>query len=182
MHLKSVGENGEISGYASVFDVVDCHGDVVVKGAFRNALENFKKRRKIPKLLWQHDIAFPIGVVDDVFEDNYGLFIKSRLLLDVPKAVEIYSLLKNKAINGLSIGYKIKDSYFNDNVQYLTDIELLEVSIVTFPACELAVIENVKSEMGNVDASSYFIVSQLKSISQKLKKYHERKNDEQRNK
>jgi HK97 family phage prohead protease len=177
VQLKSIGENGEISGYASVFDVVDCHRDTVVKGAFKSTLENFRKRKKIPKLLWQHDASFPIGLIEDIYEDDYGLFLKSRLLLEVPKAVEIYALLKNKAINGFSIGYRIKDSYFSDNVQYLTDIELLEVSIVTFPACELAVVENVKSEIGNEDATTRCIISQIKSISHKLKNYNERKNN-----
>jgi HK97 family phage prohead protease len=176
IHLKSVGEGGEISGYASVFDVVDCHGDVVTKGAFRHTLENFRRRGSVPKLLWQHDANFPIGLIEDIHEDDYGLFIRSRLLLEVPKAAEIYALLKNEAINGFSIGYRINDSYFSDNVQYLTAIELLEVSIVTFPACELAVVENVKSEMGDDDVLSQVVASQLKSISQKLKNYNERKN------
>ncbi|MDR0968297.1 MAG: HK97 family phage prohead protease [Holosporaceae bacterium] len=143
--LKSLDENGEISGYASVFDVVDGYGDVVARGAFKNAVADSIAGKK-PKLLWQHDVNSPIGVIEEIREDDRGLFIKGRLLLEIPKAKEVYSLLKNKAIDGFSIGYKIKGNHFRGGRQYLTDIDLLEISIVTFPACEEATVEKVKSK------------------------------------
>jgi HK97 family phage major capsid protein len=142
--IKSQADCGVISGYASIFNEVDGYNDVVLKGAFAKSVNDFKSGKK-PKLLWQHDTNIPIGVIEDLYEDNYGLFIKSRLLLEIPKAQEIYALLKGKAIDGFSIGYKIQDGYYNGNIQYLTDVELLEVSIVTFPACEKAQVEKVKS-------------------------------------
>ncbi|MDR1561238.1 MAG: HK97 family phage prohead protease [Holosporaceae bacterium] len=144
LHFKSMNDDGEISGYASVFDIVDGYHDIVVKGSFSRATTVFANGKK-PKLLWQHDINFPIGVVDVMREDDYGLFIKCRLLLELPKAKEVYYLLKNKAIDGFSIGYRIKDSYFSDNKRYLTDIDLLEISIVTFPACPSATVEDIKA-------------------------------------
>ncbi|MDR1982792.1 MAG: HK97 family phage prohead protease [Holosporaceae bacterium] len=161
LHLKSISEDGEISGYASVFNVVDGYGDIVMKGAFTNAVEIFAAGGKKPKLLWQHDVNYPIGVINEIFEDNYGLFVKARLLLEIPKAQEVYFLLKNKAIDGFSIGYKVKNNYFKNNKQYLTDINLLEVSIVTFPACESATVEDVKY-CDN-------ILGKIKAISQKIK-------------
>ncbi|MDR2157727.1 MAG: phage major capsid protein [Holosporaceae bacterium] len=145
INFKSIAENGEISGYASVFNVVDGYGDVVLNGAFKHTVASFAKGKK-PKLLWQHDARSPIGIIEEIFEDNYGLFIKGRLLLEIPKAKEAYSLLKNKAIDGFSIGYKIRNNYFKNNKQYLTDVDLLEISIVTFPVCEAATVEDVKSE------------------------------------
>jgi HK97 family phage prohead protease len=143
--IKSLTDQGEISGYASVFNIVDGYGDIVVKGSFKNTIKNFNLGKK-PKLLWQHDKSIPIGVIDELREDNYGLFIKSHLLLEIPKAREIYSLLKNKVIDGFSIGYKVKDSFFESGIQYLTDIDLMEISIVTFPACEGALVGDVKSQ------------------------------------
>jgi HK97 family phage prohead protease len=160
LYVKSMNDDGKISGYASVFGVVDGYDDVVVKGAFRTSIINFKAGQK-PKLLWQHDVNFPIGMIEDIREDSYGLFIKCNLLLEIPKAKEIYYLLKNKAIDGFSIGYRIRDSYFNNNKQYLTDIDLLEVSIVTFPACQSAVVEDVKSYNN--------ILQRIKQISNKIK-------------
>jgi HK97 family phage prohead protease len=150
LHLKSTDESGEISGYASVFGVTDGHGDVVVKGAFKNTIADFYAGKK-PKLLWQHDVRSPIGLIEEIFEDNHGLFVRGRLLLEIPKAREVYFLLKNQAIDGFSIGYKIKNNYFKDGKQYLTDIELPEISIVTFPACEEAVVNDVKSANDVID-------------------------------
>jgi HK97 family phage prohead protease len=144
LQLKSLEENGEISGYASVFRIVDGYGDSVEKDAFANSVRKFKEGKK-PKLLWQHDGNFPIGVITDIHEDDYGLFVKARLLFEIPKAKEVYTLLKNKALDGFSIGYRVKDGYFDGSVHHLTDIELLEVSVVTFPACEKAVVHNIKA-------------------------------------
>ncbi len=157
---KITEKSGEISGYASVFDVIDGHGDVILKGAFKKAVELFKKRIKKPKFLWQHDVAFPIGIIDEMFEDDYGLFVKGHLLLDIPKAREACSLVKNEAINGFSIGYNVRDGYEKNGIKYLTDINLLEISVVTFPACEQAIIS---------DAKNSDIIRNLKSISDKIK-------------
>ena len=157
---------GEISGYAGVFNVVDGHGDVIVKGAFKNSINLFRESKKRPKFLWQHDAAVPIGVIDDLFEDDYGLFIRGHLLTDIPKAKEAYALVKNNAINGFSIGYRIKNKYKKGGIQYLTDIDLLEISIVTFPACEQAIIRNQKSND---------LVYELKTISDKIKKFNQRR-------
>jgi HK97 family phage prohead protease len=161
LHVKSMNESGEISGYASVFGVTDGHGDVVVKGAFKNAIADFCTGKK-PKLLWQHDVRSPIGLIEEIFEDDYGLFVKGRLLLEIPRAKEVYFLLKNQAIDGFSIGYKIKNNYFKDGKQYLTNIELPEISIVTFPACEEAVVNDVKSAND--------IVNKIYTITQKIRR------------
>ena len=160
LHLKSIDENGEISGYASVFNVEDGYGDIIIRGAFKNTVSDFILGKK-PKLLWQHDINFPIGVIKEIREDNYGLFIKGQLLLEVPKAKEVYLLLKNRAVDGFSIGYRIKNNYFKNNKQYLTNVELLEISVVTFPACKEAVVGDVKSNDG--------ILQKIRAISQKIK-------------
>lgn len=164
IHLKTINDKGEISGYASVFNIVDGYNDAVLRGAFANSIKEFKSGKK-PKLLWQHDTNLPIGVIEEIYEDDYGLFIKSQLILEIPKAKEIYLLLKSKAIDGFSIGYKIKDSYFNKHIQYLTDIDLLEVSIVTFPACKEAVVEEVKSCVNNDN----LYIDLIKSTSSKIK-------------
>lgn len=144
MSRFSAHKDGIISGYASVFNVTDAYNDVVQKGAFADAVDQFNKGKK-PKLLWQHDVHYPIGIIEEMREDDYGLFIKAKLLLDLPQVRDIYCLLKNNAINGFSIGYRIDKKLDQDGKQILSKINLLEVSVVTFPACESAVISNVKN-------------------------------------
>jgi len=141
--MKSVNNDGEIEGYASVFDELDSCGDIVIKGAFEKTIGELRNG-KYPKLLWQHDITCPIGTITELREDDYGLFVKAKLLLEIPKAQEVYSLLKNGIIDGLSIGYRVDNQYCKGGYNYLTDIELAEISIVTFPACPSATIDHVK--------------------------------------
>lgn len=143
--IKSCDQNGEIFGYASVFNVTDGYNDVTVKGAFQKAVHNFNTGIR-PKLLWQHDINSPIGIIEELYEDDHGLFVKCQLLLEIEKAKEIYTLLRKRAIDGFSIGYKLNDSYYENGKRFLTDIDLLEISIVTFPACREAVVETIKSK------------------------------------
>lgn len=177
IEIKSLEENGDISGYASVFNVRDGYNDVTLRGAFAKAVSNFNKGIR-PKLLWQHDATVPIGVIEEMYEDDHGLFIKCKLLLEISKAKEVYALLKNGAIDGFSIGYKINDSYFCNGLRYLTDINLVEISVVTFPACKEAVVKDVKSEeqLALVPAST--CVNLIKTMSNTIKKLTKGKNNE----
>ena len=133
---------GYISGYASTFGNVDSVGDKVAKGAFAISIAT-----KMPKMLWQHDRWQPIGSWTDAKEDDYGLWVQGRILKTVPQGLTAFNLLKEEAISGLSIGYRVQDyEYDNDTGIYtLKQVNLLEVSVVTFPANELAEVANVKS-------------------------------------
>ena len=133
---------GYISGYASTFGNVDSVSDKVAKGAFAISIAT-----KMPKMLWQHDRWQPIGSWTDAKEDDYGLWMQGRILKTVPQGLTAFNLLKEEAISGLSIGYRVQDyEYDNDTGIYtLKQVNLLEVSIVTFPANELAEVANVKS-------------------------------------
>ena len=119
-----------ISGYASLFGKTDQGGDVVASGAYGKSLG---KRAKI-KMLWQHDPSQPIGVWDEVREDAKGLWVKGRLLPDVARAREAAALLSAGAIDGLSIGYRtVKSTKDAGGIRHLTELDLWEVSLVTFP-------------------------------------------------
>lgn len=98
--VKAIDESREFSGYASVFGVVDSYTDVVIKGAFTRTLA---ERR--PALLWQHDPTVPIGVWEEMREDETGLFVRGRLA-DTVAGRDAYELLKLGALSGLSIGYR----------------------------------------------------------------------------
>ena len=123
-----------ISGYASLFGARDQGNDVVQKGAYTASLARLKKAGRAVKMLWQHDPAQPIGVWDEVREDATGLWVKGRVLTAVDKGREAAALLEAGAIDGLSIGYRtIKSTKGADGARLLTELELWEVSLVTFP-------------------------------------------------
>lgn len=126
-------------GYGSVFGNEDQAGDVVVKGAFADSLQE-----KMPKLLWQHDWWEPIGCYVEAREDDHGLYVKGQLATK-GRAEEAYELLKMGAIEGLSIGFRVRDFEIIDDVRYIKEADLLEVSLVTFAANELARIDAVKA-------------------------------------
>lgn len=136
-------EDGTFEGYASVFDVVDRGMDVVAKGAFRKTLGS---GRKI-KMLWQHDSGKVIGVWDEMREDERGLYVKGRLLKDVTLGREAMALMRAGAIDSMSIGYRTIEavSEAGGRVRKLMEVDLFEVSLVTFPMNESAQITDVKS-------------------------------------
>ena len=148
LEVKAIGENGTFEGYAAVFGNVDAWGDVITPGAFKKTLATHKKSKTKPVMLWQHDSRQPIGVWDEMKEDDTGLLAKGNLLVhDVEKSREAYALLKAGAISGLSIGYFARD-YSRDQktgIRTLKEVELLEASLVTFPANEKAQVTAVKS-------------------------------------
>ena len=145
-NLKYQNDEGFISGYASVFGIKDHHGEIVERGAFKRSLENWTEKGQFPKLLWQHDTREPIGIWKSVVEDHYGLRVEGQLLLDVQRAREVHTLLKSRAIDGLSIGYTIQESHKDQKgVRLLTNLNLLEISLVTFGANPDAQVTVVKS-------------------------------------
>lgn len=130
----SVTDGTLIEGYASFFGKCDQGGDVVEAGAYAVSLADLAQKGRSVKMLWQHDPTQPIGIWDEVREDSKGLYVKGRLLLDVAKGREAAALIEAGAIDGLSIGYRTKKSHKNGKGQrLLAELELWEVSLVTFP-------------------------------------------------
>ncbi|MGI4881339.1 MAG: HK97 family phage prohead protease [Janthinobacterium lividum] len=122
-----------LTGYASVFGVADSGGDVVRAGAFARAVGG-----TVP-LLWQHAADTPIGVVDRIAEDARGLRIIASIA-DTAQGRDAVALLRGKALTGLSFGYRVRASRPDRarGVRELTDLDLIEVSLVTFPMQPLA--------------------------------------------
>ena len=144
-------EDAVIAGYASVYGIADQGGDIVQKGAYGRALERlFAKGRSI-KMLWQHDPTKPIGVWEAVEEDGTGLHVRGRILTEVQAGREALALLKAGAIDGLSIGYRTIRAEKTAAGRLLHEIELWEVSLVTFPMLPEARAQ-AKSEETDEDA------------------------------
>lgn len=135
-------QDGIFEGYASVFGVVDQGMDVVERGAFAKSLG----RRKV-KMLWQHEMDKPIGVWEDIYEDERGLFVRGRILKEVEKGREAMALLKAGAIDSMSIGYRTIEAApeGDGRVRKLLEVDLFEISLVTFPMLPDAKVTNVKS-------------------------------------
>ena len=117
------------AGYAAVFDRVDRGGDVVRPGAFARAVA--AGPAGVP-LLWQHDPTKPIGRIEHLAEDARGLRVIGRLSTRSAVAREAAALLRDHAVEGLSFGYRVRGSVERTNRE-LTDLDLVEVSLVTFP-------------------------------------------------
>lgn len=146
LDVKNLAEDGTFEGYGSIFGNVDCYRESVVKGAFSKSLKKHEQDNNPVLMLWQHSWEDPIGVWKELKEDDRGLYGVGEINLDVQKGREAYSLMKQRALTGLSIGYKEVKYTDNAEVRLLEEIDLYEISPVTFPANEEARISTVKSE------------------------------------
>lgn len=150
LSIKSVTDTGEFEGYGSVFGVKDSYSDIVMAGAFAKTLADWKAKGGMPAMLWQHDQREPIGIYTDIKEDDIGLYVKGRLLIeDDPLAKRAHAHMKAGSLSGLSIGYWLNDYDYDSGKDafLLREIDLLEISLVTFPANDAARISNVKSAL-----------------------------------
>ena len=146
--IKGLEDDGTFEGYGSVFGTVDSYKEVVAAGAFKASLKGHAKAGTLPAMLWQHRPAEPIGVYTAMREDAKGLWVEGKFVLESAKGQEAHALLKAGAINGLSIGFVPKKSEFDEDegIRTLTEIDLWEVSLVTFPANGDALVAGVKAE------------------------------------
>ncbi len=121
----------EFEGYASLFSVPDGAGDVVAPGAFARSLRTRPPAQV--RMLYQHFAHEPIGVWEIIREDARGLYVKGRLNDRVVRAQEVGALIAQGALNGLSIGFRTLRARRDGAARLLLDVELWEISIVTFP-------------------------------------------------
>lgn len=168
LHAKSLNdETGEISGYASMFNEQDSCRDIVLPGAFKQSLQDRPASRV--KMLRGHDTNDPIGTWSEIVEDSQGLKVKGKLLLTTIKGKETYELVKIRAMDGLSIGFRtLKDRIDRGKgVRFLEALDLAEISIVTFPMLASATIQTVKT--GDPDAARA-LVTAIQNLTERLKR------------
>ncbi len=145
---------GTFTGYASLFGVTDLAGDVVLPGAFRGSLA--ARGAGGVKLLYQHDPAEPLGRWLDIAEDAKGLRVTGLLHPEVAKAREVLSLMKAGILDGLSIGFRTVKARTDakSGVRRVAEVDLWEISIVTFPMLPGARVTSVESEGKGVDLAA----------------------------
>jgi HK97 family phage prohead protease len=140
-----------LEGHASLWDIPDQGGDVVERGACAASLRRLRAEGRAVRMLWQHDAAQPIGVWDEVEEDARGLRVKGRLLLSVGRGREAWALVRAGALDGLSIGYRtLRASKDARGGRRLHEIDLWEVSLVTFPMLRAARLGAKRATLGEM--------------------------------
>lgn len=144
-------DQGIFKGYASTHDV-DRGDDIVVKGAFGQL--NPKKVR----MLWQHNSSEPIGRWDVMREDAKGLYVEGKLILKTRRGREAYELMKEGALNEMSIGYKAleheRGNVGGKTVRRLKKLDLFEVSLVSMAMNPHALVDDVKSVGGRFGSAA----------------------------
>ena len=147
-----VNDAGAFEGYGAVFGNVDSHGEIVAKGAFKRSLAEHRRNGGLPEMLFNHDASRAVGTYTDMHEDDHGLVVKGQLWVDGdhpdPDALKVHRQMKStNGRMGLSIGYMLKGSKMRPSGEReLTEIDLREVSAVTFPSNGLARVTAVKAD------------------------------------
>ncbi|MXP43694.1 HK97 family phage prohead protease [Allopontixanthobacter sediminis] len=160
--IKSIADSGAIEGIISAFGGVDTYGDTIQPGAYTKSIASIAQSgRKMP-VLYQHDASRPIGVWTELVERPQGLFGKADLAMDVELAREAHALAKIGALTGISIGFDVAPggSKQDGNLRLLTEINLWEASLVTFPADPQARVTSIKELPRDVDQVREFLRQQ----------------------
>ncbi len=143
--LNDISEEGIFSGYASLFGETDLGRDRVIKGAFARSIA--ARKASGIRMLFQHNPDKPIGVWEELREDEKGLFVRGRIIRDVANGAEVLSLMRSGAIDGLSIGFKTRRSRTDkkSGIREIFEADLWEISVVTFPMLPEARVSQVKN-------------------------------------
>ena len=144
--IGAISDDGIIEGYAAVFDVEDKSGDIFAPGAFRQSLAD--KGPAGIKLLYQHNPSEPIGRWLDLHEDGKGLFARGELIPNVSRSQDVLTLIRAGILDGLSIGFNAVKARTDraTGIRTIFEIDLWEISIVTFPMHPQARLNAQKSD------------------------------------
>lgn len=147
LDAKMLNEDGEFEGYASTFGNVDQGDDIMVAGCYADSLARRPADRV--KMLYQHRTDVIIGKWIELREDAKGLYAKGKLFLNIQNGREVYEIMKEGQLDGLSIGFRtLVDEYDRTlGVRRVVKCDLREVSLVTFPMNEMATVQLVKNEL-----------------------------------
>jgi len=151
--VKALEEKGSFSAYGNTFNFKDHAGDVTVPGAFANCIKAYEEAGRMPRLLAQHGhTSMPIGIITMMKEDEHGLYFEGKFA-PTPAGQEAYELVKMGAIDQFSIGYKTIDSDYDhkSDTTYLKELDVKEISLVTFACNEESLVQSIKSAIEKGD-------------------------------
>ena len=146
--VTDISENGEFEGYISTYYDVDSYGTYFLPGAWDRSIERFNAGEVIP-VLWSHDRTKPIGKCTELRSDDKGLWAHGKLTMEDPQAKTAYAHMKDESVLGLSVGFELDYDALEYNQELdaygIADADLMEYSVVVFPANPNAKITQVKS-------------------------------------
>lgn len=153
--------DGFIKGIAST-SMTDAYGHKVLTGAFDESIKNKGLNGPVGvKLLAFHDWSKPAGVIKQLTTGNDGkLRIEAQLSLGASYVRDLYEVTKDIGGLNFSVGFRLQEFEFVDEEEDKNDNawlvikkgDLMEVSVVPFPACEEAQMTFVKNEPPNTVA------------------------------
>lgn len=159
--IKDVTPSGAFIGLGSVYGNIDEGMDIVAPGAFTETLADIAAKQRSVKMLWQHKWAEPIGTYPQIKDTAAGLECHGQIVTKTQRGAEAHELMKAGAIDGLSIGgYTRSDSFDNKTgIRTITQFDLMEVSVVTFPMNGSARIAAVKTieEIGDLNGAELYL-------------------------
>ena len=167
---KADGESGVLDGYGSHFWVVDSYGEATAPGAFATSIKTRGPKAEKPRIVLRYEHEHTIGVYTALDEDETGLKVEGKISNDGMYGSAVRAHLKDGVPYGMSIGYRrvkqrpataddplIFDSapqYIIElakqdigNILILTEVKLLENSVVTFPAVDSALVTSYRSDL-----------------------------------
>lgn len=167
--VSAVDAEGGFSGYASLFNVADLGGDIVMPGAFAQSLK--ERGPSGVKLLYQHDPSEPIGVWLSIIEDARGLKVSGQLMLELGRAREVHALMRAGVLDGLSIGFRTLSGRRDDRsgVRRLFRLDLWEISLVTFPMQEGARLDGVIRQTRGLHSNAV-LAGYLQKLTQTIRR------------
>jgi uncharacterized protein len=144
LNIKGVDDSGHFTGYAAVFGNVDAFDDSILPGAMKEFDDNGEGQVRV--LNAHNDASWPLGTAT-LAQDATGIAFDGRLLMEDPDGARMLLHLRKKTITGVSIGYTVlpDGAEFRDGVRLLKALKIWEISLVIFPANELARVTSVKS-------------------------------------
>ncbi len=163
---------GFIEGYATRFGEYDLNRDRVLRGAFLKSLIPAKPGRV--KMLYQHRVEKPIGRWIGIKEDAQGLFVRGEIFLNTDLGRNVWSLISGGALDGLSIGFRTKKARRSKKGRDLLELDLWEISIVTFPMAPGARINSWQTADGlpvslmNKQRQAQSLAREVANLRQKL--------------
>ncbi len=167
--IKSMADDGTFEGYGSVFGVKDLGDDIIMPGAFAKSLSEHKAAHTKPKMLWSHShTTMPPGVWTEMREDEHGLFLKGKLI-DTSTGRDLRVAMKEKAVDGLSIGFDLRkgEIEYDGPVRKIKSLNLWEISPVIFPMNPDARVSAVKAAFSQADLLAALNAAEhLKSLLQ----------------
>lgn len=168
--LAGVAADGTFDGYASLFGKVDLGRDVVEAGAFAASLA--RRGAAGVRMLYQHDPAVPIGTWAEIREDARGLYVRGRLALDSPRAREVHALMREGALDGLSIGFRAVRARTDakTGIRRILEVDLWEISVVTFPMLPEARIGAVKARRRAPASTALRLVDTIRRATRLMRK------------